>query len=157
MARMQLRQQGLTTGFWMLTARLIYGGSCQFMAQGTWGRDPTLAPGGSSGKLKGGCLLGGGGGFFRKIATRRRRRSYKAAMAYPGGLHALGNICSVSGGGGGGWRVSGGGSAVGGGVPNVGGGSPRWGGLRVTHDNHMHTSRGDVCLGRLWGSFWPLL
>ena len=32
-----------------------------------------------------------------------------------------------------------------GGVPKVGGG-----GLRTTHDYHMHTSRGDVCLG-VWG------
>ena len=31
-----------------------------------------------------------------------------------------------------------------------GGGFPRWGGLRATHYYHMHTSRGDVCLG-VWG------
>ena len=33
-----------------------------------------------------------------------------------------------------------------------GGGFPRWGGggLRATHYHHMHTSRGDVCLG-VWG------
>ena len=35
-----------------------------------------------------------------------------------------------------------------------GGGFPRWGGLRATHYYHMHTSRGDVCLGRVWGSCW---
>ena len=35
----------------------------------------------------------------------------------------------------------------------VGGrGVPRWGDLRETHNYHMHTSRGDVCLGRVWGS-----
>ena len=28
-----------------------------------------------------------------------------------------------------------------------GGGVPRWGGLHATHYYHMHTSRGDVCLG----------
>ena len=38
-----------------------------------------------------------------------------------------------------------------------GGEVPRWGGLRATHNNHMHTSRGDVCLGRVWGSCWWLL
>ena len=32
-------------------------------------------------------------------------------------------------------------AGAGGGVPNVGGG------LRATHYYHMHTSRGDVCLG----------
>ena len=32
----------------------------------------------------------------------------------------------------------------------MGGGFPKWGGLRVTHYYHMHTSRGDVCLG-VWG------
>ena len=37
------------------------------------------------------------------------------------------------------------------------GGFPRWGGLRATHYYHMHTSRGDVCLGRVWGSCWWLL
>ena len=32
-----------------------------------------------------------------------------------------------------------------------GGGSQGWrGGLRATHYYHMHTSRGDVCLG-VWG------
>ena len=36
----------------------------------------------------------------------------------------------------------GGGSAGG-----LGGGFPRWGGLHATHYYHMHTSRGDVCLG----------
>ena len=59
-------------------------------------------------------------------------------------------------GGGVGWRVSvggleggwGGGSAVTWG----GGGLARWGGLRATHYYHMHTSRRDVCLGRVWGS-----
>ena len=41
----------------------------------------------------------------------------------------------------------------GGGVRPWGGqGFPRWGGLHVTHYYHMHTSRGDVCLGRVWGS-----
>ena len=29
------------------------------------------------------------------------------------------------------------------------GGVPRWGGLRATHYYHMHTSKGDVCLGVL--------
>ena len=48
--------------------------------------------------------------------------------------------------GGGSAGGSGGGSAVGG-----GGGLPRWGGLRATHNNHMRTSRGAVCLGRVWG------
>ena len=54
-------------------------------------------------------------------------------------------------GGGGLEGLWGGGSAVG------GGGFPRWGGLRATHNNHMHTSRGDVSLGRVWGSCWWLL
>ena len=35
-------------------------------------------------------------------------------------------------------------------VVRPGGGFRRWGGLRVTHYNHMHTSRGEVCLGA-WG------
>ena len=39
-----------------------------------------------------------------------------------------------------------GGSAVGGGGPKVGWG----GGLHMTHYYHMHTSRGDVCVG-VWG------
>ena len=37
------------------------------------------------------------------------------------------------------------------------GGFPRWGGLRATHYYHMHTSRGNVCLRRVWGSCWWLL
>ena len=37
------------------------------------------------------------------------------------------------------------------------GGFPRWWGLCATHYYHMHTSRGDVCLGRVWGSCWWLL
>ena len=50
--------------------------------------------------------------------------------------------------GGFGLRVCGGGGGFGrkAGVPKVGGG----GGLRATHYYHMHTSRGDVCLG-VWG------
>ena len=46
--------------------------------------------------------------------------------------------------GGVGWRVGGGGLGS-----SVGGVFPRWGGggLRATHYYHMHTSRGDVCLG----------
>ena len=39
---------------------------------------------------------------------------------------------------------------MGGGGSAAGGGVPRWGGLRATHYYHMHTSRGDVCLGG-WG------
>ena len=39
----------------------------------------------------------------------------------------------------------GGGGGIGSSAP--GGGVPRWGGLRATHYYHMHTSRGDVCLG----------
>ena len=31
-----------------------------------------------------------------------------------------------------------------------GGGLQRWGGLRATHYYHMHTYRGNVCLG-VWG------
>ena len=38
-----------------------------------------------------------------------------------------------------------------------GGGFQGGGGLHATHNNHMHTSRGDVCLGRVWGSCWWLL
>ena len=49
------------------------------------------------------------------------------------------------GGGGGGWGGSWGGGSWGGGVAWRGG-FPRWGGLHATHNNHMHTSRGDVCL-----------
>ena len=71
----------------------------------------------------------------------------------------------TGGGGGGGvnWRVLGGGSAGGcvwgvrlegvwGGVRLLEGG----GGLRVTQYYHMHTSRGNVCLGWVWGSCWWL-
>ena len=46
---------------------------------------------------------------------------------------------------GGGGRLEG----VGGGV-RLWGGFPRWAGLHATHYYHMHTSRGDVCLG-VWG------
>ena len=46
-----------------------------------------------------------------------------------------------------GWRVGGGG--VGGSAG--GGGKVGGGGLCATHYYHMHTSRGDVCLGA-WGS-----
>ena len=66
----------------------------------------------------------------------------------------------------GGWRgglgggIWGGGGRLegvwGGGGAAVGGGGPK-GGLRATHYYHMHTSRGDVCLGRVWGSCWWLL
>ena len=38
-----------------------------------------------------------------------------------------------------------------------GGGFPKLGGLCATHYYHMHTSRGDVCLGRVWRSCWWLL
>ena len=62
-------------------------------------------------------------------------------------------ICQNLGGGavwgGVGWRVCGGGGGVGRGgrgFPREGGGA----GLRTTHYYHMHTSRGDVCLG-VWG------
>ena len=54
------------------------------------------------------------------------------------------------GGGGGGRRVCGG-------FARGGRGFPRWGGLRAAHYYHMHTSRGDVCLGRVWGTCWWLL
>ena len=51
---------------------------------------------------------------------------------------------SKLGGGEGGWGVPLGGGRL----EGVGGGGfPRWGGLRATHYYHMHTSRGDVCLG----------
>ena len=46
---------------------------------------------------------------------------------------------------------------LGGGVRPWGGGSQGGGGLRATHYYHMHTSRGDVCLGQVWGSWWWLL
>ena len=53
----------------------------------------------------------------------------------------------------------GGGGQLGGGVGRRvwGGGFPSWGGLRATHYYHMHTSGGDMCLGRVWGSCWWLL
>ena len=38
-----------------------------------------------------------------------------------------------------------------------GGGVPRWGGLHATHYYKMHTPKGDVCLGQVWGSCWWLL
>ena len=77
-------------------------------------------------------------------------------------------ICQNLGGGGcravgGGWLegVGGGGrlEGLGGGRPEGvgGGGFGRWGGLRTTHYYHMHTFKGDVCLGRVWGSCWWLL
>ena len=74
------REQGLTTGYWHCITgwgsvwfslwtpppgvgsvvcghrpaeAVLTGGTCWFMAQGAWGRVPTLAPGGS-------CCLGGG-------------------------------------------------------------------------------------------------
>ena len=37
-----------------------------------------------------------------------------------------------------------------GGFSRGGGGGARWGDLHATHYYHMHTSRGDVCLG-VWG------
>ena len=69
-------------------------GSCRFMAQGAWGRVPTLAPGGS-------CWLslGGGGMRFRVFWEA----SY-LPWQNPGGLFALGNLRGNLGcWGGGGW------------------------------------------------------
>ena len=57
-----------------------------------------------------------------------------------GGGGSLGGVLAGGWGGGVGWRV-GGGRLPGGGVPKVGG---------PAHYYHMHTSRGDVCLG-VWG------
>ena len=57
---------------------------------------------------------------------------------------------SKLGGGGLGEQFGGGRLEEGGRVGHGGGGFPRWGGLRTTHYYHMHTSRGDVCLG-VWG------
>ena len=63
-------------------------------------------------------------------------------------------LSKLAGGGGGGGL---GGQLGGGRLEGVGGGGPKVVGLRATHYYHMHTSRGDVCLGRVWGSCWWLL
>ena len=58
-------------------------GSCRFMAQGAWGRVPTLAPGGS-------CWLslGGGGGMRFRVFWEASYLPWQN----PGGLFALGNL-----------------------------------------------------------------
>ena len=89
--------------------------------------------------------------------------SYLSKLGGGGGWGAVGGgpLGGVGGGGGrlqglGGWG-SAGGCVGGGGGSAMGGGVPKVGGLRVTHYYHMHTSRGEVCLGRVWGSCWWLL
>ena len=63
--------------------------------------------------------------------------------------HPPSYLSKLGGGGGAVWGGSAGGCR-GGCSAAGGGGFPRWGGLRATHYYHMHTSRGDVCLG-VWG------
>ena len=97
-------------------------------------------------------LGGGGGGSWGGVGWR--------VWGGGGRLEGLGGGGRMEGlGGGVGWRVLGvgGGWRVRGGAAVGGGGFPRWGGLRATHNNHMHTCRGDVCLRRVWGSCQRLL
>ena len=81
---------------------------------------------------------------------------------YPSALHnslCASSHCSLDippsylsklGGGGGSLGGSAGGCGGGRGRLDAGGGCPRWGVLCATHYYHMHTSRGDACLG-VWG------
>ena len=101
--------------------------------------------------------MGGGGTTTGPDATPLPQLSVKTwgSKLGGGGGGRLEGLGGGGVGGGGGWLEGlGGGAARGCGG---GGGIPKVGGLHTTHNNHMHTSRGDVCLGRVWGSCWWLL
>ena len=79
---------------------------------------------------------GGGGGDYNR-SWCDPPPSYLSKLGGGGG--PLEGVCVGGGGGGGYWRFGLGGGR---GVPKVGG-------LLANHYCHMHTSRGDVCLGGL--------
>ena len=104
------------------------------------------------------CVSRGGGRLQPVLMPHPPQLSVKTWGGGGGGGGVGWRVC-VGGGGGVGWRVWGGGVGrrVWGGGSAGAGGFPRWGGLHATHYYHMHTSREDVCLGRVRGSCWWLL
>ena len=86
-------------------------------------------------------LGGGGGGGAGGCCIQGRGPAPPPPGATP--PHYLSKL-----GGGGGWLEGVGGG--GGGSTFWGGAVPKVGGMRATHYYHMHTSKGDVCLG-VWG------